>query len=756
MRHPELLAPAGGRESLRAAVAAGADAVYFGLSEFSARARAENFKADELPSLMDLLRRSNVRGYAAMNTLLFPEELDRAAALLAKLAEAGVDAVIVQDLGLARLAREMAPSLPVHASTQMSLAHGSAVALMRKLFNVERVILPRELSAEQIRAVAASSDAELEVFVHGSLCLSYGGQCLASASLGGRAERSGNRGSCAQPCRLPYTLSGKRGFPLSPLDLSAWELLPELVSIGVKGFKIEGRLKSGGYVGAATGFYRRALDAALEGKRFEPSGQDILDLAQGFSRGFTRGWLGKVPRGSIVEGAAPESRGILAGKVIRRTPSGVLIEPVLGLKPGDGVAFGSGETRTGGRIVKLLPRGKLMELRLRSDPGLLRPGTEVRKTSDARPPRPWTFPPRREPLDMEVRAPLGGAFRIKAKTASGREAETVWETTLAKAEKHPISPELLREQLGRLGDTPFRLGRLSAPVLDPVLVPKSVLNRLRRELLAGLLRPRTRASDPDALERLRSRVLPVPSIAPPELMVLVRDPAQLQAALSSGCCDLSHIYCDFPDFEKVPPGAAVAGPRVLEPGDEAFLEALLRLRPPAVLVRNLATLALMKGHGAELVADWRLNASNPLSAQALFDMGFSRVTPAYDLGPEGLEDLLRRCGAGRFEVLAYQHVEMFHTKHCFHSAAFLNGRECPCCPSRCSAPSLRLKDRKGVTHSIRPDGLGRSTVFHDNAESRSMGLRCGRFRVELLGEGPQETSALLERFSRALSRAQRR
>jgi len=200
MRRPELLAPAGGRGSLEAAVAAGADAVYFGLPEFSARARAENFTVEELPSVMDSLRARNVRGYVAMNTLLFPRELDRAAALLARVAEAGADAVIVQDLGLARLAREMAPSLPVHASTQMALSNGGAIALARESFGVERVILPRELSLEQVRRIRSETDADLEVFVHGSLCLSYGGQCLASASIG---SRSGNRGSCAQPCRLP-------------------------------------------------------------------------------------------------------------------------------------------------------------------------------------------------------------------------------------------------------------------------------------------------------------------------------------------------------------------------------------------------------------------------------------------------------------------------------------------------------------------------------------------------------------------------
>jgi putative protease len=752
MRRPELLAPAGGRGSLEAAVAAGADAVYFGLPEFSARARAENFTVEELPSVMDSLRARNVRGYVAMNTLLFPRELDRAAALLARVAEAGADAVIVQDLGLARLAREMAPSLPVHASTQMALSNGGAIALARESFGVERVILPRELSLEQVRRIRSETDADLEVFVHGSLCLSYGGQCLASASIG---SRSGNRGSCAQPCRLPYTLGGRRGFPLSPLDLSAWELLCELVSMGVKGFKIEGRLKNSRYVGAATGFYRRALDAALEGRSFAPSEQDLLDLAQGFSRGFTKGWLGKVPRGSIVEGSGPESRGLAAGRVVRSAPSGVLIEPCLELKPGDGVAFGSGESRTGGRILKLIARGaRRVELRLRSAPSPLQPGTEVRKTSDARPPRLWACPPRREALELEVRAPLGGALRIKAGSASGRQAEAVWETTLRRAERHPISPELLREHLGRLGDSPFALGKLSTPVLDPVLVPKSVLNRLRRELLAELLKPKALACDADALARLRSKVLPMPSRQPPELRVLVRTPEQLQAALGSGC-SLSRIYCDFQDLDSVPAGAAVAGPRVLEPGDESVLEALERIAPPAILVRNLATLPLLAGSKAELVADWRLNASNPLSVQTLLDMGFSRVTPAYDLDPEGLDDLLRRCGGSRFEALAYQHVEMFHTKHCFHSAAFLSGRECPSCPTRCAAPVLRLKDRKGVAHPIVPDGLGRSTVFHGKPESRPMDPRCASLRVEFLHEGPEQVPALLERFSRALSRARR-
>ena len=250
---PELLAPAGDLDCVRAAIENGADAVYFGLdSGFNARARAKNFSLTQLPETMALLHRRCVRAYVTLNTLVFTNELAGVEESVRRLADAGVDAVLVQDLGVARLVRRICPELEIHASTQMTLTSAECMAAVSDL-NLSRVVLPRELSIEEIRRISNHTDMPLEAFVHGALCVAYSGQCLTSESLGGR---SANRGQCAQACRLPYELIcdgrdvelGDQKYLLSPQDLAAFDLTRELINAGVSSFKIEGRLKTPEYV----------------------------------------------------------------------------------------------------------------------------------------------------------------------------------------------------------------------------------------------------------------------------------------------------------------------------------------------------------------------------------------------------------------------------------------------------------------------------------------------------------------------------
>ena len=267
-RRLELLAPAGDRLCATAAVENGADAVYFGLEcGFNARARAANLHLDSLPELMAYLHGRGVRGYVTLNTLVFPSELDAIERTVVRLTEAGVDAVLVQDLGLVRLIRAVSPDLAIHASTQMTLTSAECIRVATEL-GIERVVLARELSVDEIHKIHQQTSVELEAFVHGALCVAYSGQCLTSESLGGR---SANRGQCAQACRLPYDLIcddrdvdlDQVKYLLSPQDLAAYALVPELIDAGVTSFKIEGRLKTPEYVANITQHYRRAIDAAL-------------------------------------------------------------------------------------------------------------------------------------------------------------------------------------------------------------------------------------------------------------------------------------------------------------------------------------------------------------------------------------------------------------------------------------------------------------------------------------------------------------
>ncbi|MEI8341446.1 MAG: peptidase U32 family protein, partial [Verrucomicrobiota bacterium] len=396
---PELLAPAGNWDCIRAAVANGADAVYFGLPQFNARMRADNFTEEDLPKVVEFCHRHGVRAYVAFNTLVFTSELEAAAAQLRLLNKAGVDALIVQDIGLAWLARELTPGLAIHASTQMTITSPEGGRFAREL-GAKRVVLSRELSLREIkkfRDTPADGSAPssplpaipLEVFVHGALCVAYSGQCLTSESLG---QRSANRGECAQACRMPYELIvdgavrelGDRRYLLSPQDLAAVDEIPALIDLGVISFKIEGRLKSPEYVAAVTGVYRKAIDAALAHREDAITDADRYRLEMTFSRGLFSGWLHGANHQKLVAARFGKKRGPLAGRVIRTGEHFVELEPLVELKPGDGVVFDTGgdtDNEQGGRIWQVKAGRYFFELG-RINFSEIKPGDRVWKTDD--------------------------------------------------------------------------------------------------------------------------------------------------------------------------------------------------------------------------------------------------------------------------------------------------------------------------------------------------------------------------------------
>ena len=593
---PELLAPAGHWDALRAAVANGADAVYFGLEGFNARARATNFKRAELTQVLDYLHARNVAGYVTLNTLIFPGELDDVARYLEALAHAGADAVIVQDLGLIRLIRRMVPTLPVHASTQMTQTEAGGIEWLRSL-GVARVILARELSLNEIEQITGATPMALEVFVHGALCISYSGQCLASAAL---CERSANRGVCAQACRLPYELIvdgrpqalGDRSYLLSPQDLAAHAHVARLCALGIAAFKIEGRLKSADYVAAATRVYRSALDAAIDGRPFGLTALQTAELDQGFSRGLTPGFLEGVDHQRLVQGRSPKHRGALVGVVRDTTSRSVIVElsrapdtaAAASIKPGDGLVFDDGHPardEPGGRVFSVKPVDPPAPGRRpgRKDPspaiplhrveltfgpgdvalGAIAVGSRVWKTDDPVVRRGLEHSyrhdrlTRRLPLRAGVRAVPDQPLQLTLSDDAGHEATVTALQPLAEAHQHPLTLALLHEQLGRLGQTPFELvgvelvGVAGPADTVPLLAPKSVLNELRRRAVEHLLEQRAAArrhavAEPLALENLRP-TLPsdtahetaptgVGAASTTELHVLARSLAQFEALLA--------------------------------------------------------------------------------------------------------------------------------------------------------------------------------------------------------------------------------
>lgn len=324
-RRPEILAPAGDLAALRAALAAGADAVYFGLDDgFNARARAANFPLAELPARVLEIHRAGAKAYVTLNTLVFEPELGEVERIVRGVAESGADAIIVQDPAVALLARALCPELEVHASTQMTVASAAGAEVAREL-GATRFVVPRELSVDEIRQLAAGTDLELEVFVHGALCVSWSGQCLTSEAWGGR---SANRGQCAQSCRMPYDfiLDGAKSelgdvkYLLSPKDLAGVRAVPDLVEIGVHGLKIEGRQKGPQYVATATAGYARWVRAVAEGRAREGEEElrkDLEAMALSYTRGFGDGFLAGSDHQTLVEGRFPKHRGLYLGRVAR-------------------------------------------------------------------------------------------------------------------------------------------------------------------------------------------------------------------------------------------------------------------------------------------------------------------------------------------------------------------------------------------------------------------------------------------------------
>jgi U32 family peptidase len=742
----EVLAPAGDRASLEAAVEAGADAVYFGLQGFNARARAANFDVAHLRETMHYLHAHGRRGYVTLNTLVFDDEWPSLEAAVRACAEAGADAVIVQDLGVARLVRAMAPSLPIHASTQMTCTDAGAVEFAREM-GASRVILARELTVDQVAAIRAASDVEVEVFVHGALCISYSGQCLTSEAIGGR---SANRGACAQACRLPYELvvDGRlrpvedRAYLLSPEDLEASALVGRLKELGVSSIKIEGRLKGPAYVAATTRLYRAALDSA-------PDEALRRTALQTYSRGSGPGWLGGIDHQRLVEGRTCDHRGIQVG-VCRAVERGWL--RVDGsLKKGDGIFVEGGwggEGELGGRVWDV--RGELVWLGpdVKLHDQLV--GRRVFKNSDPHlPPAP---PAHKRALSLRVSGALGEKPTFFARSGDA-EARVEGEAPLAKALSAPVDEAVLRDKLGGLGDTPFALADFHADWPAGAMVPLSSLKRARRALVEQLLAAADRRHAVTAITHRDLHITVGKSPPPPGLFVLCRNLQQAEAAVAAGA---DGVYIDF--LELTGTGDAVrqlrgrtvvgvAPPRIRKPGEDKIDRYLRTLSPDSVLVRGLG--ALRESTPGLRVGDFSLNVTNRLSAAEVLARA-DVFTPSFDLDSAQLLSLLDGELASFAEVVVHHPMPLFHMEHCVIAALLSGGADYRTCGRPCDRHQVSLRDRAGMDHPVEADVGCRNTVFHASAQSaadlvpRLRAVR--RFRIELVRESATEVRTLVESY----------
>jgi putative protease len=797
------LAPAGDTDCVRAAVENGADAIYFGLDAgFNARARATNISLATLDDLMATLHRRRVKGYVTLNTLVFSSELAGVEQIVRRVAAAGVDAVLVQDVGLARMIHALAPRLAIHASTQMTLTSSETIRVARSL-GVERVVLARELSLDEIKKIAAETTMPLEVFVHGALCVAYSGQCMTSESLGGR---SANRGQCAQACRLPYELVcdgehvdlGDQRYLLSPQDLAAYDLVPELIAAGVCSFKIEGRLKTPEYVANITRHYREAIDTALAGHPVELTPRDVEEMELSFSRGFSHGWLDGCDHKLLVPATSSAKRGVLLGQVRAISRDRVTVELSRGVHRGDGVVFAGDRAENeeqGGRVYEIFSAGRAVDEsaagqvaelafgRDAIDLSRLRPGQPLWKTDDPQLTRRLrrTFetdkPRRRTRVDLALTAAVGEPLAVTA-TIDGQPICRVSSSEpLAEARKHPVTLEVLAEQFGRLGGTPYQLGRCEARITGAPMAPLSVLAKMRHELVRQLDEGAARAT-PDFPERsvldaLRAGIRQQASAVParpleedaPTLHVLSRSLEVLDAVLAYG---VGSVLADFADIRQYgiaverahAAGAtvAIATPRIQKPDEMGILRAMLRHGADNILVRHFAALAFYAEQGLGVIADFSLNATNELSVDWLRRAGARRVTASYDLNRDQLLDLVNAVPAAWLEVVIHQHMPMFHMEHCVFCSVLSPGTNKHNCGRPCDTHQVRLRDRIGKEHPLTADVGCRNTLFNATPQSAAelvpqllaRGLR--DFRIEF---GPEtlahDVPRTLELYRRLLA-----
>ncbi len=788
---PELLLPVGTREMLEAAVNNGADAVYFGVPHWNARGRTEDFSFDDVRDMIRYARIHGVRTFLAMNVLVFERELQELPEFLEKIISLEPDAFIIQDIGLARLIRAICPNQEIHASTQMTLASAEGVNLVKSIgFN--RAVLARELSVKEIAAIKAATDLELEVFIHGALCVSYSGQCLTSENFGGR---SANRGQCAQSCRLPYRIfvDGKEyrdtnaQYLFSTRDLCALPKLPELEEIGVNSLKVEGRLKSPEYVAAVSRAYRKALNRIpLDTKDMEPL--EVL-----FSRGLNTGWLDGDNHQELVDGTFSNHHGMVLGQVVKTDRGQVIVgldsaisdagENASYPQPGDGILFENAALgiSIGSRLyaaqVTHLPHAK------RGDPKLLKlefgrefdtrqiaVGMQVYRNDSPALERELrkTFTDREQlvrlPIHMTLSGKIGGPLKLSVYDTPRNTVEVEADFTLEEArnkgnDADKALRDLAQKELSALSSTAYQLKHLDIQVDRGAFIPGKILRTLRQAAIEKLDEKRTKwkALNPSAEAgktflneihvKFKSAAPAATATKQPIISVLVRNPDQIAAleglAIENVIMDFDWgVKYDTPleQIRELGFKAGMATLRIHKPGESHYLKNILRLCPDFALVRNLGALSILKESGIPLTGDYSLNAANSASYDWLLSQGLSTLHPSWDLNSTQLFDLLENIDGQRLELTLHQYMPAFHSEYCAFARALTTGRRFPECDKICTKHKVEILDHKGERHFLQSDAECRNTLFVGKPQSalkllprlRTAGVN--HFRLEMLTE----------------------
>lgn len=710
----ELLAPVGSQESLYAAIQNGANAVYLGGKLFNARQYASNFDNDELREAISYAHLRNVRVYVTVNILIDDNEMKDIVDYVRYLYEIDVDAIIVQDLGFANIVRNLFPDLDIHASTQMTINNLSGAEFLKDL-GFTRIVLARETPLSEIKHISENLDIELEAFVHGALCMSYSGQCLMSSMIGGR---SGNRGTCAQPCRMKYSIMDKGGnllkdwdklHVLSPKDLNTLNHVEELAENGIMSFKIEGRMKRPEYVATVVSAYKKAIEDGSSSLKPE----DKKEVEQIFSRGFTKGLSFGDYGKTFVSYDRPDNRGLFLGKVIRVDKYKVYVLLEEDIEQGDGIEFllKSGEYK-GIRSPIDAKGGTTINL---EKPGFIENDTNVYKTSSqkllSKAKKSYVNKEIKYPIDMEINIKIGLYPKLNL-VYQDFVIEVTGEKEVERSQKVAASIEKITEQLSKLGDTTYELNHLKVNLDEGAFLPVSVLNQLRRdaiyklELLLKDVHHRKSQTDDDYKKESSFKFNNPKKIENKKLTIRVSNINQFnQLDLDK----VDRVYFGFNDVlqssvDKVRnrgKEAYLSTDKILYNEDLRNAEEILKSIKGfnGVSVSNLGSLKyFMDRFDLDIHGDIGLNVFNSYTVDCLKDLKLNSMTLSPELNLTQIKGITSNVG-GNLESLVYGYLPVMVIKNCPMALVkgCKNDNDCKVCNF---AKGYGLKDRMGVTFKM--------------------------------------------------------
>lgn len=715
MDNVELLAPVGSMESLYAAVQNGCDAVYLGGKLFNARKYASNFENDELKYIVSYCHLRRVKVYVTLNILLDDEELEPALDYAKFLHDINVDGVIVQDLGFASLVRKALPELELHGSTQMTINNLEGAQALYDL-GFKRVVLARETPIHEIIHIHKNCPIELEVFIHGALCVSYSGQCLMSSFIGGR---SGNRGTCAQPCRMPSSLEGPGGqiidgwekkHILSPRDLNSLDQVEELIRAGVISLKVEGRMKRPEYVATVVRAYRKVIDYGRESL----SNNMRQDVKQIFNRGFTKG-LGFGDFGeNFISADRPDNRGVLVGNVVRVDKYKIYIKLLQDLVPGDGLEFKVDDNKYRG--IKIREGAKKGDILPIEKPFYVRANTPVYKTSsrellqEAK--ESFKEDKIKYPIDIEMELKLGKKPLIRLRYR-GKTLEHLGEETIEEAKKVSLSESDVISQIGKLGDTVYYINDFNLDLDRDIFMSKSSLNKLRRDIVSKLdsenikgTRPAITSEDFDVI---KSEIMK-PNKRRPRGQYLSVKVNSLEQFKQLNLKKLDIIYLNFISglgealdiLDGLDLEVYISTEKILYRKDMLALEKILDEFSPrikGVQVNNIGSYQFIKTrYQLDISGDQGLNVFNSMSLKFLEDLGLERSLLSEELNLRQIQNLT--CPEKlKVEKLIYGYMPVMTMKHCPMSLV-KKCKDDSACETCNYSRGYSIRDRMGVTFKM--------------------------------------------------------